>query len=74
MIDYPVHNNDYKIGIRTPALTLKIIYWASIGGSPPKPKNADTLGDVQISQSLWYESDIKTSNIRLAKDSQFSTS
>ena len=45
-----------KIGIRTPVLTLKIIYWASIGGSTPKPKNADesikTLVILQISLDI----------------------
>jgi len=28
---------------KTPLLNLNFIYWASIGGSHLKPKNADTL-------------------------------
>jgi hypothetical protein len=47
-----------KIGIRTPVLTLKIIYWASIGGSPPKPKNADSLRITKLWPFCRYQTDI----------------
>ena len=55
-----------RIRIKTPALTLKFIYWGTIGGSPPKPKNADSLRlahENRDFQNLRYLDNRNLSNI-----------